>query len=73
LKLAIALVKAAGDGAGLDDGAAVYGAEVEAFGHSFLPEGIFSMGDLASAAWGRQVAVTLCAGPSRYPLFGIML
>src|SRR5208282_3948083 len=42
------------DGAGLDDGAAVYGAEVEAFGHLFLPGGCFSIGDLDSAASRRQ-------------------
>jgi hypothetical protein len=37
-----------GDTAGLDKGATVYGAQFEAFGHLFLPEG-FSMSDLASA------------------------
>src|SRR6516165_6373127 len=47
-----------GDGAGLDHGAAVYAAEVEALGHLFLPERVISAGDFAAAVSARQEAMT---------------
>src|SRR6516165_4402272 len=43
-----------GDGTSLDDGAAVYGAAIETFGHLFLPERVFSIDDLAAAVSARQ-------------------
>jgi hypothetical protein len=54
-----------GDGAGLDHGAAVYGAAVEALRHFFLPERVFSGGDFAAAAPARQEAMTSFATHKR--------
>jgi len=47
-----------GDGTSLNNSAAIYGAAAETFGHLLLPEWVFSVGDLACVARGRQGVVS---------------